>query len=80
MDEGDPGTHRSSMQREVTFWLAASLVVAAVLFYLWWGFSFGVWADNGEYAVFITMVGFGLAGMWLATPDPPAAPLTVPKG
>jgi type VI protein secretion system component VasF len=61
-----------SLPRRLTFWGFASLVVLAVLFYAWWGFSFGVWIDNGVYAVVITLLGFGLAGMWLVMPNPPS--------
>jgi hypothetical protein len=61
-----------SMPRRVSFWAFASLVVLAIAFYLWWGLSFGVWIDNGVYAVFITLFLFGLAGMWLMMPSPPA--------
>lgn len=49
-----------------------ALVVAAVAFYLWWGLAFGVWVDNGVYAVVITLLLFGLAGLWLFWPEPPA--------
>jgi type VI protein secretion system component VasF len=59
------------LQRKVTFWGFASLVVAAVAFYVWWGTFYGVWIDNGVYAVFITLLLFGLAGMWLVLPNPP---------
>jgi hypothetical protein len=59
--------------RKVTFWAFASLVILAAVFYLWWGFSFGVWVDNGEYSVFITLLLFGLAGMWLVSPSPPVS-------
>jgi hypothetical protein len=60
-----------SLPRKVTFWGFASLVVAAVAFYVWWGTFYGVWIDNGVYAVFITLLLFGLAGMWLVLPNPP---------
>jgi hypothetical protein len=60
-----------SLSRKVTFWGFASLVVAAVAFYVWWGTFYGVWIDNGVYAVFITLLLFGLAGMWLVLPNPP---------
>jgi hypothetical protein len=60
-----------SLSRKVTFWGFASLVVAAVAFYVWWGTFYGVWIDNGVYAVFITLFLFGLAGMWLVLPNPP---------
>lgn len=60
--------------RQATFWAFAALVILAVAFYLWWGLTFGVWIDNGVYAVFITLLLFGLAGMWLVLPNPPVAP------
>jgi hypothetical protein len=52
----------------------AALIVVAVVFYLWWGFTFGVWIDNGLYAVVIVLVLFGVAGMWLVLPSPPPPP------
>jgi hypothetical protein len=61
-----------SISRKVSFFAFATLVVLAVAFYLWWGVSFGVWVDNGVYAVVITLLLFGLAGMWLVMPNPPA--------
>ncbi len=60
-----------SLTRRLSFWGFASLVVLAVAFYVWWGVSFGVWIDNGVYAVVITLLLFGLAGMWLVLPNPP---------
>ena len=71
--EADDGGsfRRMSLPRAVSFWGFASLVVLAVVFYLWWGLSFGVWIDNGVYAVTITLLLFGLAGMWLVLPNPP---------
>ncbi|HEV8050531.1 MAG TPA: hypothetical protein VGP88_08055 [Thermoplasmata archaeon] len=57
--------------RTVSFFGFAALVVLAVVFYLWWGLSFGVWIDNGVYAVVIVLLLFGLAGMWLVLPNPP---------
>jgi type VI protein secretion system component VasF len=64
------------LPRKVTFWGFAGLVMLAVAFYLWWGLAFGVWIDNGVYAVTITLLLFGLSGMWLVLPNPPtqAAP------
>ncbi len=61
-----------SAARRATFWGFASLVILAIGFYAWWGISFGVWIDNGVYAVVITLLLFGLAGMWLVSPNPPA--------
>lgn len=57
--------------RKVVFFGFTTLVLLAVVFYLWWGLFFGVWVDNGVYAVVITLLLFGLAGMWLMTPNPP---------
>ncbi len=48
----------------------AALLVAGIAFFLWWGLTTGVWIDNGVYAVVVTLAGFGLAGMWLMTPNP----------
>jgi len=67
-----------SISRKVSFWGFASLVVMAVAFYVWWGVAFGVWIDNGVYAVTITLLLFGLAGMWLVLPNPPSPPATSP--
>jgi len=61
-----------SLPRRVSFWGFAGLVVAAVAFFVGWGVSFGVWIDNGVYAVTITLLLFGLSGMWLVLPNPPA--------
>jgi len=72
-DADQPSSRRPmSLPRSVSFWGFASLVVLAVAFYLWWGLEFGVWIDNGVYAVTITLLLFGLAGMWLVLPNPPA--------
>jgi len=68
----DEGAGRTMpFARTVTFFGFAALVVLAVVFYLWWGLSFGVWVDNGVYAVVIVLLLFGLAGMWLVLPNPP---------
>jgi len=68
----EPTRYREmSFNRRFSFWGFASLVVLAVAFYVWWGVSFGVWIDNGVYAVVITLLLFGLAGMWLVLPNPP---------
>jgi hypothetical protein len=60
--------------RRIQFWGFAALLILGVMFYLWWGLSFGVWVDNGVYAVVIVLVLFGLSGMWLTMPNPPVAP------
>ncbi len=69
-----PRFRELSTTRKLSFWGFASLVVAAGVFYVWWGLSFGVWVDNGVYAVTITLLLFGLAGMWLVLPTPAAPP------
>jgi type VI protein secretion system component VasF len=66
-----PRAPSMSTSRRASFWGFAALVVLAVAFYVWWGVSFGVWIDNGVYAVVITLLLFGLAGMWLVLPNPP---------
>jgi hypothetical protein len=74
MAEPEPARFREmSLPRQVSFWGFAGLVVVAVGFYVWWGVSFGVWIDNGVYAVVITLLLFGLAGMWLVLPNPPVS-------
>jgi hypothetical protein len=60
--------------RRVSFFAFGALVVLAIAFYLWWGLSYGVWVDNGVYAVVIVLLLFGLAGMWLVLPSPPTTP------
>ena len=70
---GEPSRVREMpLPRKVTFWGFAGLVMLGVAFYLWWGLAFGVWIDNGVYAVTITLLLFGLSGMWLVLPNPPA--------
>ncbi len=64
------------LARRAVFAGFATLVVLGAAFYIWWGMAFGVWIDNGVYAVFITLVLFGLAGMWLVLPEPPSRPST----
>lgn len=59
--------------QRVGLWGFGALVVLAVMFYLWWGLSYGVWVDNGVYAVVITLLLFGVAGLWLCWPEPPAS-------
>jgi hypothetical protein len=59
------------LHRQIMFFGAGLLALLGVLFVLWWGLSFGVWIDNGVYAVAITLILFGLAGMWLVMPNPP---------
>ena len=62
------------LHRRVLFFGAATLAILGVVFVLWWGLTFGVWIDNGVYAVAATLILFGLAGMWLVMPNPPVVP------
>jgi len=78
--ESEPAHFREmSLVRQVSFWGFAGLVVTGVAFYVWWGVSFGVWLDNGVYAVVITLLLFGLAGMWLMLPNPPVTGPPAPR-
>jgi hypothetical protein len=67
-----------SLTRVIEFWGFAMLLVLGVAIYVWWGVAYQAWLDNGVYAVVITLVAFGLAGMWLVLPNPPA-PLPPPR-
>ncbi len=67
------------LYRRIAFGLFASLIGLALAFWIWWGISFGVWIDNGVYAVVITLLGFGLAGMWLVMPESSAPATGVPR-
>lgn len=74
-----PSQYRGmSISRRVSFWAFAALLIMGVAFYVWWGVAFGVWIDNGVYAVTITLLLFGLAGMWLVLPNPPSPPAPSP--
>ena len=73
------GEHPWPLHRRLAYALFAGLLALAAVFYLWWGFSFGVWIDNGVYAVVVTLALFGLVGMWLVSPDPPTAAPTAPR-
>lgn len=67
-----PSPSRRPSVQTLGLWGFGALVVLAVVFYLWWGLSYGVWVDNGVYAVVITLLLFGIAGLWLFWPEPPA--------
>lgn len=60
--------------RQVGFFLFSLLLVAGVVFYVWWCVAFRVCIDNGVYAIVVTLVGFGLAGMWITLPPRHHAP------
>ncbi len=58
--------------RRVQLGFFALLVVLAGVFYVVWGLRYGGWLDNGVYAVTIVLLLFGLSGLWLTMPSPPA--------
>ncbi len=68
-----PGKSEGPSVQTLGLWGFGALVVLAVVFYLWWGLVYGVWLDNGVYAVVVTLLLFGAAGLWLFWPEPPAA-------
>ncbi|MCI4360174.1 MAG: hypothetical protein L3J91_00560 [Thermoplasmata archaeon] len=76
VEVGSHGAARSvadlPLHRQIQFWAAASLEILSAVFYLSWVLAYGVWLDNGVYAVCIVLLLFGLSGMWLTMPNPPA--------
>ena len=66
-----PSKSRRPTTQEIALAGFGALIVLAVVFYLWWGLLYGVWIDNGVYAVVITLLLFGVAGLWLFWPEPP---------
>ncbi|MCI4321275.1 MAG: hypothetical protein L3K05_03085 [Thermoplasmata archaeon] len=69
---------RLPLSRKIQFWAFASLLVLAAAFYAGWGLSYGVWLDNGVYAVVAVLGLMGIAGMWLTLPNRPIV-ATVPR-
>jgi hypothetical protein len=67
----DSASPEMPLARTLSFFGFAGLVVLGIGFYVWWGLSYGVWIDNGVYAVVIVLLLFGLSGMWLVLPNPP---------
>ncbi|HEV2429201.1 MAG TPA: hypothetical protein VGV64_05070 [Thermoplasmata archaeon] len=72
-ESAPPGAPALPFIRRLSYWGFVGLVALAGVFYVSWGFAYGIWLDNGVYAVAITLALFGLAGMWLVSPNPPAA-------
>ena len=42
------------------------LLISGVSFYLYWGATYGVWADIGVYSLTIVLVLFGVFGLLLS--------------
>lgn len=47
------------------------VLFAGILLYIGWGAVYNKWTDIGLYAVCITLIGFGLAGIFLFTRKEP---------
>lgn len=72
-EEGDGDALISSLLPSagaIAFFGFVVLLILGIAFYLWWGISYNGWLDNGVYAVTVTLVGFGLAGMLVTNPRP----------
>ena len=65
-----PALSSLPLAHRAAFWGFAALLLAGIAFYVWWGLPTFVWVPNGVYAVVATLAGFGLAGMWLVSPEP----------
>jgi hypothetical protein len=46
--------------------LSLLLLIAGILFYIYWGVTYGVWADIGIYSITIVFVLAGIFGMLLS--------------
>ena len=46
--------------------LSLLLLIAGILFYIYWGVTYGVWADVGIYSITIVFVLAGIFGMLLS--------------
>jgi hypothetical protein len=46
--------------------LSLLLLIAGVLFYIYWGVTYGVWANIGIYSITIVFVLAGIFGMLLS--------------
>ncbi|MCJ2534353.1 MAG: hypothetical protein LN364_03860 [Candidatus Thermoplasmatota archaeon] len=46
--------------------LSLLLLIAGILFYIYWGITYGVWVDIGIYSITIVFVLAGIFGMLLS--------------
>jgi len=46
--------------------LSLLVIIAGVIFYIYWGTRYGVWADIGIYAIVIVFLLFGIFGFLLS--------------
>jgi hypothetical protein len=54
--------------KDINEWTILSLlaIIAGVIFYIYWGISYGVWVDIGIYSITIVLVFSGVCGMLLS--------------
>ena len=54
--------------KDINEWTILSLlsIIAGVIFYIYWGIRYGVWADIGIYSITIVLVFSGVCGMLLS--------------
>ena len=50
-------------------WFSLVLLLSGLAFYLSWGALYGAWTDIGVYSVTAVLVGFGLIGYLLYSPE-----------
>ncbi len=55
--------------KEINEWtiLSILLLLAGILFYIYWGIRYGVWVDIGIYSITIVFVISGICGFFLST-------------
>ena len=76
--EGEAHRKKGITAGDVEFAGSVALVLLGIAFYMWYVLILapGRWWDNGAYAVTITLLGFGLAGMLVTAPRPAQRPAT----
>jgi hypothetical protein len=54
--------------KDVNEWTILSLlaIIAGIIFYVYWGITYGVWADIGIYSITIVLVLSGVCGILLS--------------
>ncbi|UCF13692.1 MAG: hypothetical protein JSW06_05410 [Thermoplasmatales archaeon] len=54
--------------KDVNEWTILSLlaIIAGIIFYVYWGITYGVWADVGIYSITIVLVLVGFFGILLS--------------
>ena len=54
--------------KDMNEWTIISLLLllAGIIFYIYWGLTYGVWMDIGIYSVVIVLVVSGICGFFLS--------------